>query len=299
MRSHGVARFRRATAANLRIQIGLSHRRTKPPARGPRNRRARNPLDSASDVVCRASHDLGGRAVEVKDDHGPVVGENVRARADLMDLAACAHLPQQEHRLTRCKPLVAFPHTCKDVERTTSVSAPNDFLTRRPSRSHLPRELEAIRLGPRRQFRVPVDAAARWLALVSDSDRATNEVVAALRVTTPRGARLVWHGFVLACVATDNTEKHWQRRTKPKVGPEACMSALKATPDRSVTARAATSWAGAAACRRPPTPASSGCPPARCQRSGRARWSERELANGHNNASVSGCAGPRGWGLTQ
>ena len=47
-------------------------------ARGPRNRRARNPLDSAGDVVCRASHDLGGRAVEVKDDHGPVVGEHAR-----------------------------------------------------------------------------------------------------------------------------------------------------------------------------------------------------------------------------
>jgi len=79
----------------------------------------------------RAGHDLGVRPVEVEDDHGPAVGEHAGARADLVDLAAGAHLPQQVDRLTRCEWLATFAHIWVDVDARPSVSAPNDFLTGR------------------------------------------------------------------------------------------------------------------------------------------------------------------------
>jgi hypothetical protein len=90
---------------------GLAHRRPKH-RRGPGDRRARDSLEGAGDVVCRAGHDLSLPSVEVEDDHGAVIGEHVRARADLVDLSAPVHLSQQVHRLARCKPIAVFPHTC-------------------------------------------------------------------------------------------------------------------------------------------------------------------------------------------
>ena len=79
--------------------------------RSPHNWRACGPLDGASDMVCRAGHDLGVGAVEVEDDDSSVVGQHVCARADLVDLAARPHLLQQVDGLTRYVPLAALPHT--------------------------------------------------------------------------------------------------------------------------------------------------------------------------------------------
>ena len=55
----------------------LAHRRTERRPRGPRDRRARSPLDRAGDMIGRAGHELGVAPVEMQDDHGPVVGEHV------------------------------------------------------------------------------------------------------------------------------------------------------------------------------------------------------------------------------
>ena len=114
------------------IRMGSAHGRTKPRTRGPWDRWARNPIDGARDVTCRAGNNLGVRAVEVEDDHVSVVGKHVCARSELVDPAARAHLSQQVHLLTRCKPLAVLRHTSRDVAGATSVSAPNGFLTRRP-----------------------------------------------------------------------------------------------------------------------------------------------------------------------
>jgi hypothetical protein len=116
--------------------MGSPHGRTKPRTRGPRDRQARNPIDGAGHVTGRAGNNLGVRAVEVEDDHVSVVGKHVCARSELVDPAARAHLSQQVHRLTRCKPIAVLRHTSRDVEGTTSVSAPNGFLTRRPRLEH-------------------------------------------------------------------------------------------------------------------------------------------------------------------
>ncbi len=88
---------------------GLAHRRTKPWARGPRGTRARSALVGASDVVRRAGHDLCVGAVEVEDDDRSVVVQHVGARADLVDLTACADLPQQVDGLTRFRTVGRSP----------------------------------------------------------------------------------------------------------------------------------------------------------------------------------------------
>ena len=113
----------------------LAEGRTEPRSRGPRHGRARNPVDGAGDMVCRAGHDLGARGIEMEDDHGPVVGEHMGARADRVDLATRANFSRQVDPLTRCMPLAAWRHTSRDVESTTEVSVPNGFLTRGPVRS--------------------------------------------------------------------------------------------------------------------------------------------------------------------
>ena len=90
------------------------------------------PLDSAGDVVCRAgptsaSEPSRWRTITAR-------GRRARARACRSRIWRPAHLPQQEHRLTANRsPLSSIP--VRDVEGTPSVSAPNDFLTRRPSAS--------------------------------------------------------------------------------------------------------------------------------------------------------------------
>ena len=108
--------------------MGLARRRTKPRARGARDG-ARNALYGAGDVARRTGHDLGVGAVEVENDHVSVIGEDVRARSDLVDPVARADLPRQVDPLARCKPLAAFRHASTDVAGTTSVIAPNGFLT--------------------------------------------------------------------------------------------------------------------------------------------------------------------------
>ena len=70
----------------------------------------------------------------MEDDHGPVVGEHMGARADRVDLATRANFSRQVDPLTRCMPLAAWRHTSRDVESTTEVSAPNGFLTQGPVR---------------------------------------------------------------------------------------------------------------------------------------------------------------------
>src|SRR5262245_4301179 len=71
---------RRARLRRTRTPWALAQRRTEPRVRDPRHGRARNSLDGSCDVVRRAAHDLGLRAVEVEDDHRAVVDEHVRAR---------------------------------------------------------------------------------------------------------------------------------------------------------------------------------------------------------------------------
>jgi hypothetical protein len=112
----------------------LAEGRTEPRSRGPRHGRARNPVDGAGDMVRRAGHDLGARGIEMEDDHGPVVGEHMGARADRVDLATRANFSRQVDPLTRCMPLAAWRHTSRDGESTTEVSAPNGFLTQGPVR---------------------------------------------------------------------------------------------------------------------------------------------------------------------
>ena len=87
-------------------------------------------------MTCRAGNNLGVRAVEVEDDYMSVVGKHMCASSDLVNPVAHAHLSLQVHRLTRRKPLAVLRHTSRDVEGTTSVSAPNGFLTRRPRLDH-------------------------------------------------------------------------------------------------------------------------------------------------------------------
>ena len=108
---------------------GLAHRRTKPRARGPRDRRACDPLGGTGNAICRAGQDLGVPYVNVEDDDGALVGEHVRARAYLVDLSAPVQLRQEVDRLTHRISLPAFRHTCGDVEARSSVFTPNDFLT--------------------------------------------------------------------------------------------------------------------------------------------------------------------------
>ena len=80
-------------------------------------------------MVRGAGHDVGVRAIEVEDDHGPVIGEHTAARPDLVDESAEADLPQQEHGLTWHEPIAVLRHTYEDVESVPAVSIPNDFLT--------------------------------------------------------------------------------------------------------------------------------------------------------------------------
>jgi hypothetical protein len=88
-----------------------------------------DPLDGARHVVCRAGDDLGVSAIQVENDGGTVNREHVGARADLVDLPAALHLPQEVHALTRPDLRPASSHACRDVDRETSVFDPNDFLT--------------------------------------------------------------------------------------------------------------------------------------------------------------------------
>ena len=55
--------------------MGLARRRTEPRTRVVREGRSRNALDGAGDVGRRTGHDLGVGAVEVENDHVPVVGD--------------------------------------------------------------------------------------------------------------------------------------------------------------------------------------------------------------------------------
>ena len=80
-------------------------------------------------MACRAGDDRSVSPIQVENDHGTVNREHVRARADLVDLPAALHLPQEIHVLTRPDPRPGSSHACRDVDRETSVFAPNDFLT--------------------------------------------------------------------------------------------------------------------------------------------------------------------------
>jgi len=80
-------------------------------------------------VVCRAGDDRSVSPIQVENDGGTLNGEHVGARADLVDLRAALHLPQEVHALTRRDPRPASSHASRDVDRKTSVFAPNDFLT--------------------------------------------------------------------------------------------------------------------------------------------------------------------------
>ena len=125
-----------------------------------------------------------------------------------------------------------------------------------------------------------------------------------LRATTPRGARLVWHGFVLA--RRSNRQHGDTQATKNKAeGRPELYVCLK--PRRTV--RRAKPAVGRLRRR------ALGARRHAARRVARARWSERELANGHNMATPGahsrsnplsrrsgntarfrGCAGLRGWG---
>jgi hypothetical protein len=107
----------------------LAEGRTEPRSRDPRRNGARKSVDGASDMVCRAGHDLGARGIEMEDDHGPVVVEHMGTRAGGVDLATRANFSRQVDPLTRCMPLAAWRHTSRDVESTIEVSTPNGFLT--------------------------------------------------------------------------------------------------------------------------------------------------------------------------
>ena len=124
----------------------LAQRRTERRPRGPRDRRARSPLDRAGDMIGRAGHELGVAPVEMHDDHGPVVGEHVAGRADLVDLAATVDLPREVHPLTRRKPLAVLSHMDRDVGPPASVSASYEFLTRSPGLEP-PSRLPGTRVG--------------------------------------------------------------------------------------------------------------------------------------------------------
>ena len=128
--------------------MGLAQRRTQPRSRGRRDGCPCDPLDGAGHVVCRARDDRSVSPIQVQNDDGTVNREHPCARADLVDLPAALHLPQEIHVLTRRDPRPGSSHACRDVDRETSVFVPNDFLTRVGLRAATPRRFTAHDAAP-------------------------------------------------------------------------------------------------------------------------------------------------------